>query len=571
MNTQNRINKKTISVILLFFISIIIWMIWQFHLNYLIAGSDTFFHTQRIYEIRQAFINGNLPNWLNFNTFFSAGQAVNGMYPDFTLWPFVFVTDMLSPIHQIIAIKVLIAIMTFVVTFLSLNKRYTSLNSSMAALIYTYSGAVLRGVTTEFQPGTSIVLAFAFPLVFTFKDIIESKKIDHLLAIKVGLLMTIVINSHLLSAIAISMIAGVFLIVCSIKNKTLAPWINLILAGVIAVILCLPLIYRVMTISKTGLLPPFGKGNIIADPITALFTTIKWNAKTAFSTLSLILLLMVFIGLDKKRIKNVIPWLLLESLLIIFSTDLTPWALFNHIPVINNFQESSWRFALFLGISPIIMLLENFKEQTSKYILLLLSVLSLSAATQVTTNYIYNHGETLSTMTGSTKSTLSANTDTKLTSSGITSEKIMRTLIPDYAPDKVAMNPNSNGQELSSRVQDKLIHHSADQGNKSINLNKVTSTTDSVTYQAKKLKRGNIELPIFGYSSLNYHVTIAGKNVKWTTDNNGFLTINNPAKVHQANISVISNPPHMYPYMIWISFVLFVAMTGYVVYIKFHI
>ncbi|WP_125565487.1 hypothetical protein [Companilactobacillus insicii] len=566
MNTQNHINKKTISVILLFFISLFVWMIWQFNFDYMISGSDTFFHTQRVYEIRQAFLNGNLPSWLNFDTFFSAGQAVNGMYPDFTLWPFVFFTNMLSPIHQVIAIKVLIAAMTFVVTFLSLNKRYNSFNSSMAALIFTYSGAVLRDITTEFQPGTAIVLAFAFPIVFVFKDIIESKKINYVLAIKLGLLMTIVVNSHLLSAVAISMVAGVFLIVKSIKNRTIAPWINSIIAGVITIILCLPIIYRVITISKTGLLPPFGQGNIIADPITLLFANSKWNARVAFSTLSLIILMIVMIGFDKKKIKNLLPWILVESLLIILSTDMTPWAIFNHVPVINSFQESGWRFALFLGIVPILLLLENFKEHTSQFILILLSVLSISAATQVTTNYAYNHGQGLSTLTSESSKDVGLNEDVKLTSSGINSERIQRTLIPDYAPNQVALEPNSNGQSLSFDVQNKLKNHWITQGNHHIRLTKTASTTDSVTYRGKNIKNGNLELPILGYSSLNYNVTINGKSAKWTTDNNGFLTIHNAKDLNSANITVINTYPHVYPYMIWISFVLFLALVGYIGY-----
>ncbi|KRK79373.1 hypothetical protein FD03_GL001740 [Companilactobacillus nodensis DSM 19682 = JCM 14932 = NBRC 107160] len=571
MNTQNRINKKTISVILLFFITLFGWMIWQFHFNYMISGSDTFFHTQRVYEIRQAFLNGNLPGWLNFDTFFSAGQAVNGMYPDFTLWPFIFVTDMLSPIHQIIAVKVLIAALTFIVTFLSLNKRYNSFNSSMAALIFTYSGAVLRDITTEFQPGTAIVLAFIFPILFTFKDIIEDNKLNYTLAIKLGLLMTIVINSHLLSAIALSMIAGVFLIVKSIKDKNIKPWINLIIAGIITVILCIPIIYRIITISKTGLLAPFGKGNIIADPITMLFTNSKWNARVAFSTLSMIILLIVFVGFDKKKIKKLMPYILIEALLLVLSTDMTPWAIFNHVPVINNFQESSWRFALFLSVIPIILLLENFKEHVSQYILILLSVLSLSAATQVTTNYIYNHGKGLATVTATYDKSVGLNEDVKLTSSGINSETIQRTLIPDYAPQQTAIEPNSNGQALSFDIQNKLKKHWATQGNHEIPLTKTAATNNSVSYRGEHLESGNLELPIFGYSSLNYNVTVNGKNVKWTTDNKGFLTINNDHNLKTANISIISTYPHLYPYMIWVSFVLVIALIGYLGYQKFHI
>ncbi|WP_125587683.1 glycosyltransferase family protein [Companilactobacillus jidongensis] len=571
MNTQNRINKKTISVILLFFITLLGWMIWQFHFNYLISGSDTFFHTQRVYEIRQAFLNGNLPGWLNFNTFFSAGQAVNGMYPDFTLWPFVFITDMLSPIHQVIAIKVLIAALTYIVTFLSLNKRYNSFNSSMAALIFTYSGAVLRDITTEFQPGTAIVLAFAFPLLFTFKDVIESKELNYTLAIKLGLLMTIVINSHLLSAIVLSMVAGIFLIVKSIKNRTIMPWLNVIVAGILAVVLCLPVIYRIMTISKSGLLAPFGKGNIIADPITLLFTNSKWNARVAFSTLSLIIMLIVFVGFDKKKIKRLAPWLLIEALLIVLSTDMTPWAIFNHIPIINNFQESSWRFALFLGVIPIILLLENFKEHTSQYILILLSILSISAATQVTSNYIYNHGKDLATVTATSTKTVGLNDDVKLTSDGINSETIQRTLIPDYAPDQIELEPNSNGQLLANDIQNKLTHHWATQVKHQIPLTKTDSSTNCVTYKGNNIKSGNIELPIMGYSSLNYEVTVNGKATSWTTDNKGFLTIHIKKNIKTASISIFSSYPHSYPYMIWISVILFITLTGYLIYDKFHV
>ncbi|WP_334330244.1 hypothetical protein [Companilactobacillus sp. HBUAS59699] len=570
MNIQKHINKKTIAVILLFFISLFGWMFWQFNFNYMISGSDTFFHTQRVFEIRQAFLHGNLPSWLNFNTFFSAGQAVNGMYPDFTLWPFVLITNMLSPIHQIIAIKVLIAALTFVVTFLSLNKRYNSFNSSMAALIFTYSGAVLRDITTEFQPGTAIVLAFAFPILFTFKDIIESKTINYISAIKLGLLMTIVINSHLLSAIALSMVAGVFLIVVSIKNHSLAPWFNLIIASLVTVILCLPIIYRVMTISKTGLLAPFGKGNIIADPITILFTNSKWNARVAFSTLTLIILLVVFADLNTKKIKQLTPWILIEALLIVFSTDMTPWTIFNNVPIINNFQESSWRFALFLGVIPIILLLDNFKEHTSQFILVLLSVLSISAATQVTTNYIYNHGQDLATVTADSTKEVGLNQDVKLTSSGINSETIQRILIPDYAPNKVSLEPNSNGQSLSFDIQNKLKNHWAIQGKQKIALVKTTATTNSVSYRGKHLKSGNIQLPIFGYSSLNYQITVNGKDTKWTTDDQGFITIPIAHKLQTANITVNNSYPRAYSYLLWISFVLFISAIGYIGYIKFN-
>src|SRR5699024_8728230 len=160
---------------------------------------DTFFHSERIYEIRLAFQQHQLPSWVNFNSFFNTGQAINGMYPDITLWPFVFLTNFLTPIHQIIAIKALIAGLGFIVTFLSINKRFDSRNAILAATIFTLSGSVLKDLVNEMQTGTALVMIFAFPIFFTLKEAIESEKIDPPLIIKTALLMFWVIGSHLLS------------------------------------------------------------------------------------------------------------------------------------------------------------------------------------------------------------------------------------------------------------------------------------------------------------------------------------------------------------------------------------
>ena len=78
--------------------------------------TDTFFHIGRISEIRYAFQHFEFPNWLNFQSFFGIGQAVNGMYPDISMYPFVLLTMPLSPFHQVIAVQVLIAVLTVIIT-----------------------------------------------------------------------------------------------------------------------------------------------------------------------------------------------------------------------------------------------------------------------------------------------------------------------------------------------------------------------------------------------------------------------------------------------------------------------
>ncbi len=69
---------------------------------------DTWFHIERIIDIREAFKAHQVPTWINFSSYYEMGQAINGMYPDITLWPLIFITNSFSLVNQVIVIKVLI-------------------------------------------------------------------------------------------------------------------------------------------------------------------------------------------------------------------------------------------------------------------------------------------------------------------------------------------------------------------------------------------------------------------------------------------------------------------------------
>jgi len=561
LNSKNKPALRTILIAVLFFLALLIWTLWQFQFNYMIASNDTFFHSQRIAEIRLAFENHSLPSWVNFNSFFNTGQAINGMYPDFTLWPFVLLTNFLTPIHQIIAIKSLIAGMTFIVTFLSLNKRFDSQNAILAATIFTLSGSALKDLTTEMQTGTAIVMIFAFPIIFTLKDTIEANKIEPRLIIKTALLMTIVINSHLLSAVTITLIAGIFLIAASIIKKTYIPWINLAVAALLTIILCLPIIYRIMTISKTGLLSPFGKGHVLSDPIWTLFLNSRWVSKSAISLPALILLVVTLIGLKKDKLKQLLPWLLVELALILFSTNIIPWGLLDHVPIINNFQVANWRFAPFLGMVPLIIVLINFDKRMARIILLTLTVLAYPFALKVALTAQYHKTADLPIVSATTTKKVSQNTGAKLTSSGITSDKLIRTLIPDYSPETTPLQKNSGGLNLDQQVVYLLSNHIGATSTKDIPL-KHTSTINSLSLTGQNVPSGNITLPVFGYKSMNYRITINGFPADWHINKHGFITINSNKVLKTAHYQITQVQPRMYPSVIWMSFVLYLALIG---------
>jgi len=561
LNSKNKSTLQTILIALIFFLALFIWTIWQFHFNYMISVYDTFFHSQRIYELRLAFANRNLPSWVNFNSFFNTGQAINGMYPDFTLWPFVLLTNFLTPIHQIIAIKSLIAAATFIVSFLSLNKRFNSQNAMLAATIFTLSGSALKDLVNEMQTGTAIVMIFAFPIIFNLKDILESNQINPKLIIKTALLMTIVINSHLLSAVAITLITGLFLIIRTIIKRTYQPWINLAVAGLLTVILSSPIIYRIVTISKTGLQTPFGKGHITSDPIWTLFLNARWNSKSAISLASIILIVITLIKLNKQKLQALLPWIYVESALIIFSSNIIPWKILDSIPIINTFQVANWRFAPFLGMVPIIMILINFNQKVASRIVLTMVIVSYPFAFKTATDAQFKKTSDLPLITQNTKKRLPPNTGAKLTSTGITSDQLFRTLVPDYTPDTTPLQKNSGGYNLDQQLAYLLVNHIGTTKLRDIPLTH-KSSTNGITLNGQNVPQGNIVLPVYGYKSLNYLVTINNQPANWSITKKGFITVNSSKDLADATYKITQIQPKIYPALIWMSTVLYLALIG---------
>jgi len=561
LNSKNKSTLQTILIALIFFLALFIWTIWQFHFNYMISVYDTFFHSQRIYELRLAFANHNLPSWVNFNSFFNTGQAINGMYPDFTLWPFVLLTNFLTPIHQIIAIKSLIAAATFIVSFLSLNKRFNSQNAMLAATIFTLSGSALKDLVNEMQTGTAIVMIFAFPIIFNLKDILESNQINPKLIIKTALLMTIVINSHLLSAVAITLITGLFLIIRTIIKRTYQPWINLAVAGLLTVILSLPIIYRIVTISKTGLQTPFGKGHITSDPIWTLFLNARWNSKSAISLASIILIVITLIKLNKQKLQALLPWIYVESALIIFSSNIIPWKILDSVPIINTFQVANWRFAPFLGMVPIIMILINFNQKVASRILLTMVIVSYPFAFKTATDAQFKKTSDLPLITQNTKKRLPPNTGAKLTSTGITSDQLFRSLVPDYTPDTTPLHKNSGGYNLDQQLAYLLVNHIGTTKLRDIPLTH-KSITNEITLNGQNVPQGDIVLPVYGYKSLNYLVTINNQPANWSITKKGFITVNSSKDLADATYKITQIQPKIYPALIWMSTVLYLALIG---------
>jgi len=568
LDFKSKTSFRTILISVFFFLFLLIWTLWQFHFNYMVASYDTIFHSQRIYEIRLAFNSGQLPSWVNFHTFFFTGQAINGMYPDYTLWPFVFITDFLTPIHQIIAIRTIIAALSFIVTYFSLSKRFDSMNAILAASIFAMSGSVLKDLTGEMQTGTAIIMIFIFPLLFTLKDIIQSDKYNLRLIIKTALLMTLVVNSHLLTAVVITMVGGLFLIINTIIKRNYMAWFNLVIAASLTLVLCLPIIYRIIKISKTGLLPPFGAGHIGSVYLIDLFKQPDWDAKSTFSASSIILLILSLLGIRKWNLKKALPWLLLEVALIILSSNIFPWELFNHVPIIDNFQFSNWRFGIFLGVVPMILIFTTLKNNILTRILLIMTIASYPMAT-----YAAIHSQTFwtvqaTTVTKYTQEQIPQDHPFYMTSTGINSDKVIRSLLPDYSPDTTSLQKGSNGMSLDWNMTNLLTNHVGQDGKKGVLLSRGKSSIKGITWTANDIGKGKISLPTYGYKSLRYRVTLNGKHIPWSLNKQSLITVSSRKNLKQAIYKVTWITPKIYYLLMGVSFVVLTIMIWKLIYYK---
>ena len=147
-----------------------------------------------------------------------------------------------------------------------------------------------------------------------------------------------------------------------------------------------PIIYRVLKISSSGILEPFGKGHIKAATLPKMLDFISWWSREQLSIAALALLIIVYCFFNSNMKSKLIRLSILEGYMFILCLKIFPWKVFNHVPLINNLQYTPWRFGIWLSVIPIIMFADNFKNYQQfigikiSHILALLSViLSISA------------------------------------------------------------------------------------------------------------------------------------------------------------------------------------------------
>ncbi|ERL64568.1 hypothetical protein [Schleiferilactobacillus shenzhenensis] len=114
--------------------------------------TDTWFHLMRLFDLQQTTSAGQVPALVNANSFLNIGQAFNGMYPTYSLWPLVALFHGLGAMHQWLAVQsaILYLASSLTAVYLFLLTRHTSFSLIMsiasvwtpAWLDYTMNGSL---------------------------------------------------------------------------------------------------------------------------------------------------------------------------------------------------------------------------------------------------------------------------------------------------------------------------------------------------------------------------------------------------------------------------------------------
>lgn len=517
--------------------------------------TDTFFHIGRISEIRYAFQHFEFPNWLNFQSFFGIGQAVNGMYPDISMYPFVLLTMPLSPFHQVIAVQVLIAVLTVIITYICLTHRRVPADISLyTSIIYTFASLATR---VEFKPGTNIILIFGLPIAFTTFDILASKKFDIRLTLKFALVVILILYSHFLSIIVLAfMMVGIFVYLLITKNTSIYAIANIFMAMIISILAISPIIYRYLLINGSKITMPYLYGNIQGVSIPQLI-------KSHFITFFIIIVSLL--TYNKENIKSALhsPLVLLALYTCFLSTHYFPWKLFNHVPLVNCLQNANFRFPIVLLIITTIFISQTQGKdiQRTYKVLSILAVFMISFSAFLLIHRI--HAVNLLPLNDDTykKVTLVTGHYNK------NEQHVNQLMYYDYYPSGV---PSSFKRTyvLSEKGRKMVLNPTIKSGKAQVPIKKV-AINNGVNITPKgslTSKTGKVILPMLGYKSLHYQIMVNGKKVPYTIDGL-YLAIHQHHLSRSDVITVMFHNPTIYTWLMVIALIYVVLLISVLVYL----
>lgn len=481
--------------------------------------TDSHFHLSRIHDISESIRHFSLPNSLNMSSFGYSGQAINGMYPYFTLLPFIIITAWMNPISQYATINLLFIIVGSLVNYFVFQKLNKSRSQSLAAVIAIFP---IINIFSAYHLSLQGVWAIYFTLplaLLSIKMIYEGQRFYiPLLSMAIATL----INIHLVSAlIVIIFIFLVFLFLMSQSTAKIKFVINVSYSGLLCIILSAPTLLNLLFFRTSNLTrvnqPLLADNTMSLEQMIHSLSNLPLSGTSTPELYGYVFILDVIIFIFWKFFTSITSKYMVATIIILqlLISPYFPWDIVQHSPI--NIIQFPNRILPIVIILQILIIFTNSKFNNTKFIVVTSLFALFFAASHVTTNITDKNKMFVVTREMVHRSVFNNNYIDKNIS------KIDNTVLNDnnfykligyqeYIPTWATKNKDKSDITINTR-NNSVIKGRIKHNNTTLLAHKTIIQNDKITYKFDQPQSGSFNLPIWRYKYVNYQVKINGNNV----------------------------------------------------------
>ena len=481
--------------------------------------TDTYFHMSRIYDISQYLHNGQLPLMVDVHAFANTGQAINGMYPNFSLLPFIFVTMGLKPIAQYETITYLFILSGSLLNYFVFQKLHASKLQALAAVFTTFtfinifvqSSLNLHGVWSIY---------FLLPLaILSIKKLSRSNSWSYVLGLAIAV--SFVLNTHLLSAVFLVGILAIYFIYEFVKSQNkIALLFKTVISAIISVFLSLPTLISIISLSKNNLSSvqafDLSEGTLSLESMIHSLTNPTIFGIAVPPIYGVLLLADILLMLNVKKFSTsakIIIGLIFAAQFMI--SPYFPWKLLNYTPI-DIIQFPSRLVPFLLIIATMVLFTSKYLNNLGFLVAIILGSFMLTTSYQ-TSNFVarrdFPNFKDIKNINGINdlndlkefESLAKYDESTKIDNETLSNPEFYRIhSYHEYIPQTEKKNDPDVDKNMTSVNSHELLVNN--QKIKSNNF-KVTHKNNQLIYTFNKPQTGIINLPVWYYQNMRYTIT----------------------------------------------------------------
>ncbi|WP_125766787.1 glycosyltransferase family protein [Lapidilactobacillus wuchangensis] len=471
--------------------------------------SDTYFHLSRIHDMTAYLKSLHMPLMVNIHSFANTGQAINGMYPNFSLLPLIFITSGLKPIAQYETIIFLFILLGSVLNYFIFQRFHASKLQALAAVFATFtfinifysSSLNLFGVWSIY---------FSLPMaLLSLKKLFETNAWSYIISLAISV--SFVLNTHLLNAvIMVGVLLVYFIYLWMSSNKKLLTLFKTVVAAVVSILLSLPTLVSVLSFSKVHLSSvhefSLADGTLnIESMIHSLTNPTIFGAATPpiFGVLLVVDILLVMNLKQFSQHAKVVILIIFAGQFMI--SPFFPWELLQKTPIsIIQFPTRLVPFILIIAV--VIIFTDKGMNKTNFLLIVMLGSVGLTASYQ-TSNYItkrnfHNFSEVQATINmNNFNSIANYSENTKISNDTLLDHSFYRIYsYPEYIP-QTKKNDSKSDKQINSVNDHELFVNKT-----KVNNFQTSYKNNKLVFTFNEKQTGWVNLPIWYYPNMNYSI-----------------------------------------------------------------